>query len=142
MEAIAKTVTAFQACALAHDRIGAQRLFTSLGLSWMFAPSDPFAAEKSPAQWLRNSTSSGNPATPLEIIDARLLPDGRIGIVVVDQAVGPEYLAQSSLWFMIEKEGSWYIDGIIGFQFYVPPRYPTLTPTPMLIATPESSSSN
>jgi hypothetical protein len=140
MDEIAATLGVFTTCAYTSNTAGARRLFTDQGLAWLDAPDDFYAAEESPAQWLRDPKGSGESAMPLEIIDARLLPDGRIGIVVVDQRIGPDNYAPISLWFMFQREGTWYIDGIVGNLLYVPSYILEPTPTTILIPTPASDS--
>jgi hypothetical protein len=120
-EAVAKTAREFLACVNAGDNFRSLALvsdtFLRRQLGGAIPTSDQLAA-------LRSQLEGAAAASPVplardkqgalvEVRDARMLPDGRVGaVVVVDSAVGAP--SQESALFLFSKGGTrWLVDEII-----------------------------
>jgi hypothetical protein len=116
-EAAAAVANEFAACLNARDVF---RLFSLLSDDLVRTLGAEVGLEmESPADWATAAAAQPTPVPEgarlviLEIRDARVLPDGRVGMVqvqdVLDDGEGP----RSSLVVLVETEGRWLVDAVV-----------------------------
>lgn len=99
--------------------VGLTSLFTRHGLTWLYAPDDPFFNKESPAASITTlSVARTEGSLPLLLLDSGKLSDGRLAVLVGEGSVLPSAAAganfPASLWLLLNVDGELAIDGIVG----------------------------
>ncbi len=114
--AVADAVRQFVACLNAGDDA---RLFALLsdGLVRSFAAEEDLPTEAELAAELATPpVPEGEPAAILELRDARVFADGRVGIVMVGDTLTDEEGPGTILWILVQDGDRWLLDAIIGVE--------------------------
>lgn len=116
-EAAAAVANEFAACLNARDVF---RLFSLLSDDLVRTMGAEVGLEmESPADWATAAAAQPTPVPEgarlviLEIRDARVLPDGRVGVVQVQDVLDDEEGPRSSLVILVETEGRWLVDAVV-----------------------------
>lgn len=127
LTSITAVLAEYSACIGALTTLKALTFFTDQALAWACSAPDLFLTQSSPAGFIcSGAIRNALGALPLVVFDARELSDGRIGLLVGEGSTWSSDLGgfsvPASVWIMLEHEGTWYIDGVIGgiSFFYAP----------------------
>jgi hypothetical protein len=115
--AAAAVANEFAACLNARDVF---RLFSLLSDDLLRTLGAEVGLElESPADWATAAATQPTPVPKdarlliLEIRDARVLPDGRVGVVQVQDVLDDDQGPKSSLVVLVETEGRWLVDAVV-----------------------------
>jgi hypothetical protein len=143
--AVSETLERWADCAKRRDIGGALRLATPHGLAWLYDPEDKFRGSFAPGDdqysisygpvaWLTRGIDAPPPAE-YHVIDMRVLPDGRVGLVMIEKPWATfNDPTGASLWlFEQAADGTYLIDGIIGRLILAYPDQDRIEPLPTVI---------